>query len=165
MNLVKHTSWLNILTNVALLAGMVLVAFEINQNSQLARTALVNEGNIASNAFWANLMGETPADVIAGSDAPGSKLSGGEDGQRSVLSYRKGKPVCRPKRYVASTTFRMHHLRKKYRGMETEDIRRLKQLEAENQKLKFWLIRCWITMTEGRPVKKILYETSAGRLR
>ena len=61
----KHTSWLNILTNVALLAGMVLVAFEINQNSQLARTALVNEGNIASNAFWANLMGETPADVIA----------------------------------------------------------------------------------------------------
>ena len=65
MNLVKHTSWLNILTNVALLAGMVLVAFEINQNSQLARTALVNEGNIASNAFWANLMGETPADVIA----------------------------------------------------------------------------------------------------
>ena len=26
--------------------------------------------------------------------------------------------------------------RKKYRGMETEDIRRLKQLEAENAKLK-----------------------------
>ncbi len=65
MNLAKNTSWLNILANVALLAGMALVAYEINQNSQLARTALVNEGNVASNQFWANLMGETPADVIA----------------------------------------------------------------------------------------------------
>ncbi len=41
------------------------MAYEINQNSQLARMALVNEGNVASNQFWANLMGETPADVIA----------------------------------------------------------------------------------------------------
>jgi len=65
LNLAKNTSWLNILANVALLAGMALVAYEINQNSQLARMALVNEGNVASNQFWANLMGETPADVIA----------------------------------------------------------------------------------------------------
>ena len=47
-----------------LLLGMILVAYEINQNSQLARTALVNEGNVASNEFWSHLMGETPADVI-----------------------------------------------------------------------------------------------------
>ena len=65
MNLTKLTPWLTILANLGLLAGMVLVAYEINQNSQLARTALVNEGNIASNQFWAHLMGETPADVIA----------------------------------------------------------------------------------------------------
>ena len=44
---------------------MVLVAYEINQNSQLARTALVNEEFASSNQFWADLMGETPADVIA----------------------------------------------------------------------------------------------------
>ena len=44
---------------------MVLVAYEINQNSQLARTALVNEEFAASNQFWADLMGETPGDVIA----------------------------------------------------------------------------------------------------
>jgi hypothetical protein len=43
---------------------MVLVAYEINQNSQLARMTLVNEGNVASNQFWANLMGENPAQVI-----------------------------------------------------------------------------------------------------
>ena len=64
MNLPKPTSWLRIVANVGLLAGMALVAYEINQNSQLARMALVNEGNVASNQFWANLMGETPADVI-----------------------------------------------------------------------------------------------------
>ena len=65
MNLPKPTSWLRIVANVGLLAGMALVAYEINQNSQLARMALLNEGNVASNQFWANLMGETPADVIA----------------------------------------------------------------------------------------------------
>ena len=43
---------------------MVLVAYEINQNSQLARMALVNEGNVASNQFYANLMGENPVNVI-----------------------------------------------------------------------------------------------------
>ena len=44
---------------------MVLVAYEINQNSQLARMGLVNEGYVASNQFWANLMSENPTDVIA----------------------------------------------------------------------------------------------------
>ena len=65
MDLSKPVTWLSILANVGLLAGMGLVAYEINQNSQLARTALINEGNVASNEFWANLMGETPSDVIA----------------------------------------------------------------------------------------------------
>ncbi len=65
MNLAKPKSWLSIVANVGLLAGIGLVAYEINQNSKLARMALVNEGNVASNQFWANLMGETPADVIA----------------------------------------------------------------------------------------------------
>ncbi len=65
MNTTKLSPWLTIIANLGLVAGMVLVAYEINQNSQLARTALVNEGNIASNEFWANLMGDTPSDVIA----------------------------------------------------------------------------------------------------
>lgn len=57
-------SWLSIAANVGLLVGMGLVVYEINQNSKLARMALVNEGNVASNQFWANLMGERPTDVI-----------------------------------------------------------------------------------------------------
>ena len=43
------------------------------------------------------------------------------------------KEICR-KHNISDATF--YTWRKKYRVMETEDIRRLKQLEAENQKLK-----------------------------
>ena len=65
MNSAKFSSWLTIVANVGLLAGMALVVYQIDQNSQLARMALVNEGNVASNQFWADLMGENPTDVIA----------------------------------------------------------------------------------------------------
>ena len=64
MNQAKLAPWLTIAANIGLLLGMMLVAYEINQNSQLARTALVSESNVASNEFWTNLMGELPADVI-----------------------------------------------------------------------------------------------------
>ncbi len=43
------------------------------------------------------------------------------------------KEICR-KHNIPAATF--YTWRKKYRGMETEDIRRLKHLEAENAKLK-----------------------------
>ena len=43
------------------------------------------------------------------------------------------KEICR-KHNILDATF--YTWRKKYRGMEAEDLRRLRQLEAENAKLK-----------------------------
>ncbi len=65
MNLDQLNRWLTPLANVALLAGLILVAYELNQNRSLARMELVNEGNVVQNQIWANLMGELPGDVIA----------------------------------------------------------------------------------------------------
>jgi len=53
------------LTNIALLTGLVLVGYELNQNRALARMSLISEGNVVQNEIWANLMGEFPGEVIA----------------------------------------------------------------------------------------------------
>lgn len=58
-------SWLSLAANLAILAGLVLVAFELHQNSQLTRTALIAEGSALENQIWTPLLGEVPADVIA----------------------------------------------------------------------------------------------------
>ena len=65
MNLDSLNRWLSTIANVALLAGLLLVAYELNQTRSLARMELVNAGNVAENEIWANLMGEAPVDVIA----------------------------------------------------------------------------------------------------
>ena len=65
MSIDRMNGWLMPLANVAILAGLALVAYELNQNSSLARTALVNDGNLVQNQIWANVMGETPSEVIA----------------------------------------------------------------------------------------------------
>ena len=59
------SKWFTLGANVALLIGLGLVAYELNQNTQLARTTLIHEGNALENQIWANLMGEVPGDVIA----------------------------------------------------------------------------------------------------
>ena len=64
MNLDRLNSWLTPLANIALLIGLVLVVYELNQNRSLARMDLVNEGNVVQNSIWANLMGDVPGEVI-----------------------------------------------------------------------------------------------------
>lgn len=57
--------WLSLAANLGLLTGLILVAVQIDQNSQIARLQLINEGNIARNETWANVLGEDPAVAIA----------------------------------------------------------------------------------------------------
>ena len=38
-------NWLALGTNVAVFLGLLLVVLELNQNSELARVELINEGN------------------------------------------------------------------------------------------------------------------------
>jgi len=57
--------WLSLAANLGLLAGLILVAVQIDQNSQLTRMQLINEGNVALNEIWANALGENPAMAVA----------------------------------------------------------------------------------------------------
>lgn len=57
--------WLSIGANLAILAGLVLVAVELNQNSRLTRTALIAEGSALENQIWTPLATELPGEVIA----------------------------------------------------------------------------------------------------
>ncbi len=59
--------WLTLAANFGLLGGLVLVALQLNQTSQLARTQLVNEVSITNTQLWAGLMGEDPSEAIANS--------------------------------------------------------------------------------------------------
>jgi hypothetical protein len=57
--------WLTLGANLAILAGLVLVAVELNQNSQLTRTALIAEGSALENQIWTPLISELPGEIIA----------------------------------------------------------------------------------------------------
>jgi hypothetical protein len=64
--LTENTSrWLSFAANLAILVGLVLVAVELNQNSQLTRTALIAEGSALENQIWTPLAGELPGEIIA----------------------------------------------------------------------------------------------------
>ncbi len=57
--------WLSLAANLGLMAGLLLVAVQINQSSQLARLHLISEGNAARNQIWASVLGEDPAVALA----------------------------------------------------------------------------------------------------
>jgi hypothetical protein len=58
-------NWLALGTNVAVFLGLLLVVLELNQNSELARVELINEGNAIENELWQSLMDQVPKDAIA----------------------------------------------------------------------------------------------------
>ena len=65
MNLQNISNWLSITTSLAVIGGLILIAYELNQNSDLARVALINDGNVSENGLWQAIMNEAPNDVIA----------------------------------------------------------------------------------------------------
>jgi len=65
VNRVKLAASLTIVANIGVILGLIIVAYEVNQNSRLARAALISEGNTASNEMFVPLMGENPSDAIA----------------------------------------------------------------------------------------------------
>ena len=65
MSAERISGWVSLITNIALLGGIALVAYEINQNSELVRVQLVNEGIRHSNEMYAMGMGDNPMEVIA----------------------------------------------------------------------------------------------------
>jgi hypothetical protein len=58
-------NWLSIGTNVAVIIGLVLVVLELNQNAELARIGLINDGNATENQLFEALMDDVPRNIIA----------------------------------------------------------------------------------------------------
>ena len=56
----KLSNWLQVAGNFGLLAGLVLVGFQINQNTEIARTDLTARGHELAMEMNLALMGENP---------------------------------------------------------------------------------------------------------
>jgi hypothetical protein len=67
--------WLNLAANLGVLVGLALVILQMRQNTELARKAYINEGNVAMNQMWANMNGAHTIDVIARSVATPGEMS------------------------------------------------------------------------------------------
>ena len=61
----KMSRWLSIAANIGILSGLLLVSYELNQNTTLARIDLVSGANVYSNEVFAHTLGEEPAEIVA----------------------------------------------------------------------------------------------------
>jgi len=71
----KLIGWLQISANIAVLAGLILVAIQINQNSELVRYQLKHDNYVVNVEKANTMMGENPARVWAKSIENPSELS------------------------------------------------------------------------------------------
>ena len=65
MDSAKVSNWLQIAGNFGLLAGLVLVAIQVNQNTQIARAQLLSVGWMNVMETQLAMMGERPAEAWA----------------------------------------------------------------------------------------------------
>lgn len=71
MDAQKLNAWIQSVTGIAIVLGLVLVVWELQQNREATRSQLSTEGWHMMNQFHSSMLGEAPAAVLARScDAP-----------------------------------------------------------------------------------------------
>jgi hypothetical protein len=61
MNTEKYTRWLTLAANVGVIGGLLLVAVQINQNTEITKAQLANDYYIADMQLELSMMGDNPA--------------------------------------------------------------------------------------------------------
>ncbi len=113
MNLEKTSHWITIVGNAGLLIGVVLVIFQINQNSDLVREQLEQSRWSDELSMYRTLMGENPAAAVSRAIESPSALSledsivldsyliyWGHAENRKILTYRRGMTIIPPPTYT-----------------------------------------------------------------
>jgi len=70
--------WLQLISNAAIIVGLVVVIFELKQSRDIARTHLIKADYVAIQSRLYALMGENAADVVAKAKTAPSELTDGE---------------------------------------------------------------------------------------
>ncbi len=113
MNLEKTSRWITIIGNAGLLLGVVLIIFQINQNSELVREQLNQSRWTDDMNLHLAMMGENPAAAVATAIENPSALSledsrvldayltyWGLSEVREILLYERGMTINRPSTYT-----------------------------------------------------------------
>ena len=61
----RINSWLSLGANVGVVVGLILVAYQINQEAQLTKAQLFSDVTTSMNEFNQALMGDNPLEVVA----------------------------------------------------------------------------------------------------
>lgn len=61
----KINSWLSLGANVGVVVGLMLVAYQINQDSDLTKAQLFSDATTSMNQFNQALMGDNPSEIVA----------------------------------------------------------------------------------------------------
>ena len=65
MEVQKVNAWIQIATSLAVVIGLALVIWELQQNREATQSQLTTEGLHMMNQFHTSVLGEHPADVLA----------------------------------------------------------------------------------------------------
>jgi len=60
----RANSWLSLIANLGIIVGLVLVVFEIRQNSDLLRLQFINDDLLATAESETPMLGDAPAEVM-----------------------------------------------------------------------------------------------------